>query len=97
MMSLNIQIGQISWISALSPPMHCIASTGITVCRVLLWLSSLQDLCLLAVFRFLSQFTLTDNCLVNIYPIGEDYVASTESDSLHKIDKDTLESKEKVN
>ena len=48
-------------------------------------------------FRFLSQFTQTDNCVVNIYPIGEDYVACTESDSLHKIDKDTLESKEKVN
>ncbi|XP_032084876.1 beta,beta-carotene 9',10'-oxygenase-like isoform X2 [Thamnophis elegans] len=50
--------------------------------------------------RFMSKFDLskqTDNCLVNFAVIKGDYFVSTETSQMHKVDLDTLESKEKVN
>lgn len=39
---------------------------------------------------------VTDNCMVNIYPIGEDFYAVTESNYITKVDPDSLETLEKV-
>ena len=39
---------------------------------------------------------LTDNALVNIYPIGSDFVATTESDVVLSFDPETLETKDRV-
>lgn len=39
---------------------------------------------------------MTDNCLVNIYPIGEDFYAVTETNYITKVDPDSLETLEKV-
>lgn len=53
----------------------------------------------LYVFRFFSYFKgieVTDNCLVNIYPIGEDFYAVTETNYITKVDPDSLETLEKV-
>uniref|UniRef100_A0A8C5SWH6 Carotenoid-cleaving dioxygenase, mitochondrial n=1 Tax=Laticauda laticaudata TaxID=8630 RepID=A0A8C5SWH6_LATLA len=50
--------------------------------------------------RFMSKFDLpkeTDNCVVNFAVIKGDYFVSTETSQMHKVDLDTLESKEKVN
>uniref|UniRef100_A0A8C6VGH1 Carotenoid-cleaving dioxygenase, mitochondrial n=1 Tax=Naja naja TaxID=35670 RepID=A0A8C6VGH1_NAJNA len=38
----------------------------------------------------------TDNCVVNFPVIKGDYFVSTETNQMHKVDLDTLESKEKV-
>ena len=38
----------------------------------------------------------SDNDLVNIYPIGRDFVAATESDVIHSFDPETLETKDRV-
>lgn len=38
----------------------------------------------------------TDNCVVNFAVIKGDYFVSTETSQMHKVDLDTLESKEKV-
>lgn len=49
--------------------------------------------------RFFSYFKgveVTDNCLVNVYPIGEDYYAVTETNYITKVDTDTLETLKKV-
>lgn len=39
---------------------------------------------------------MTDNCLVNIYTIGEDFYAVTETTFITKVDPDSLETLEKV-
>lgn len=49
--------------------------------------------------RFFSYFKgveVTDNCLVNVYPIGEDYYAVTETNYITKVNIETLETLKKV-
>lgn len=49
--------------------------------------------------RFFSYFKgveVTDNCLVNVYPIGEDFYAVTETNYITKVNTDTLETLKKV-
>ncbi|XP_041659198.1 retinoid isomerohydrolase isoform X1 [Cheilinus undulatus] len=49
--------------------------------------------------RFFSYFKgveVTDNCLVNVYPIGEDYYAVTETNYLTKVNTENLETLKKV-
>ena len=53
----------------------------------------------LLICRFLSRFEapeMTDNTLVNIYPVGDALYTSTESSVIHRIDKDTLDVTDKV-
>ena len=38
----------------------------------------------------------TDNACINIYPIGEDFVAASESDVVLSFDPETLETKDRV-
>ena len=38
----------------------------------------------------------TDNDFINIYPIGRDFVAASESDVIHSFDPETLETKDRV-
>lgn len=50
-------------------------------------------------FRFFTYFRgieVTDNCVVNVYPIGEDFYAVTETNYITKVDPETLETLEKV-
>ncbi|GAA6093221.1 retinoid isomerohydrolase isoform X1 [Tachysurus ichikawai] len=49
--------------------------------------------------RFFSYFKgveVTDNCLVNVYPIGEDFYAVTETNYITKVNPDTLETLKKI-
>ncbi|KAK7945529.1 hypothetical protein WMY93_001257 [Mugilogobius chulae] len=49
--------------------------------------------------RFFSYFKgveVTDNCLVNVYPIGEDYYAVTETNYITKVNTENLETLKKV-
>ncbi|XP_077988270.1 carotenoid-cleaving dioxygenase, mitochondrial-like [Glandiceps talaboti] len=49
--------------------------------------------------RFFSRFSQdkpSDNCNVNWIQIGEDFFVATESNFVYKVDKETLETKEKV-
>uniref|UniRef100_A0A3Q3WUK2 Retinoid isomerohydrolase n=1 Tax=Mola mola TaxID=94237 RepID=A0A3Q3WUK2_MOLML len=49
--------------------------------------------------RFFSYFKgveVTDNCLVNVYPVGEDFYAVTETNFITKVNTDTLETLKKV-
>ncbi|XP_061681328.1 retinal Mueller cells isomerohydrolase-like [Syngnathoides biaculeatus] len=49
--------------------------------------------------RFFSYFRgieVTDNCVVNIYPIGEDFYAVTESNYITKVDPESLDTLKKV-
>ncbi|KAL2097290.1 hypothetical protein ACEWY4_006497 [Coilia grayii] len=49
--------------------------------------------------RFFSYFKgveVTDNCLVNVYPIGEDFYAVTETNYITKVDTETLDTLKKV-
>lgn len=49
--------------------------------------------------RFFSYFKgveVTDNCLVNVYPIGEDFYAVTETNYITKVNVNTLETLKKV-
>uniref|UniRef100_A0AAQ5YIS4 Retinoid isomerohydrolase n=1 Tax=Amphiprion ocellaris TaxID=80972 RepID=A0AAQ5YIS4_AMPOC len=49
--------------------------------------------------RFFSYFKgveVTDNCLVNVYPVGEDFYAVTETNYITKVNPDTLETLKKV-
>lgn len=51
------------------------------------------------VCRFFSYFKgveVTDNCLVNVYPIGEDFYAVTETNYITKVNTETLETLKKV-
>lgn len=47
-------------------------------------------------FTYFQGIEVTDNCLVNVYPVGEDFYACTETNYITKIDPDTLETIEKV-
>ncbi|XP_048844472.1 retinoid isomerohydrolase isoform X2 [Brienomyrus brachyistius] len=49
--------------------------------------------------RFFSYFKgveVTDNCLVNVYPIGEDFYACTETNYITKVNPETLATLKKV-
>lgn len=53
----------------------------------------------LFICRFFSYFKgveVTDNCLVNVYPVGEDFYAVTETNYITKVNTDTLETLKKV-
>ncbi|XP_018582330.2 retinal Mueller cells isomerohydrolase-like isoform X2 [Scleropages formosus] len=47
-------------------------------------------------FTYFQGIEVTDNCLVNIYPIGEDFYACTETNYITKINPETLETLTKV-
>uniref|UniRef100_A0AAX7SLR5 Retinoid isomerohydrolase n=1 Tax=Astatotilapia calliptera TaxID=8154 RepID=A0AAX7SLR5_ASTCA len=47
-------------------------------------------------FTYFQGVEVTDNCLVNVYPIGEDYYAVTETNYITKVNTDTLETLKKV-
>lgn len=52
-----------------------------------------------SVCRFFSYFKgveVTDNCLVNVYPVGEDFYAVTETNYLTKVNTENLETLKKV-
>lgn len=54
---------------------------------------------LFPVLRFFSYFKgveITDNALVNVYPIGEDYYACTETNFITRINPETLETVKQV-
>ena len=51
----------------------------------------------MATFQILSPNNeSTDNCNVNLYPIGEDIVVATENNFIHRIDPGTLDTMERV-
>ncbi|XP_060107652.1 carotenoid-cleaving dioxygenase, mitochondrial-like [Heteronotia binoei] len=61
---------------------------------------SMPDPCKSIFERFMSRFEMmdaTDNCNVNYVVYKGDYYVSTETNFMHKVDVETLESKEKVN
>ena len=39
---------------------------------------------------------ITDNACINIYPIGRDFVAASETDVVFSFDPETLETKDRV-
>uniref|UniRef100_A0A8D3BY80 Retinal pigment epithelium-specific protein 65kDa n=1 Tax=Scophthalmus maximus TaxID=52904 RepID=A0A8D3BY80_SCOMX len=47
-------------------------------------------------FTYFRGIEVTDNCVVNVYPIGEDFYAVTETNYITKVDPETLETLEKV-
>lgn len=47
-------------------------------------------------FTYFQGIEVTDNCLVNVYPVGEDFYAATETNYITKVDPDTLETLKKV-
>lgn len=47
-------------------------------------------------FTYFRGIEVTDNCMVNIYPIGEDFYAVTETNFITKVDPDSLETVKKV-
>ncbi|XP_036433952.1 retinal Mueller cells isomerohydrolase [Colossoma macropomum] len=47
-------------------------------------------------FTYFQGIEVTDNCLVNVYPIGEDFYACTETNFITKVNPDTLETIKKV-
>ncbi|KAM8874064.1 retinal Mueller cells isomerohydrolase-like [Spinachia spinachia] len=47
-------------------------------------------------FTYFKGIEVTDNCLVNICPIGEDFYAVTETNYITKVDPDSLETLKKV-
>uniref|UniRef100_A0A8C7JRU2 Retinoid isomerohydrolase n=1 Tax=Oncorhynchus kisutch TaxID=8019 RepID=A0A8C7JRU2_ONCKI len=47
-------------------------------------------------FTYFKGVEVTDNCLVNVYPIGEDYYAVTETNYITKVNTDTLDTLKKV-
>ncbi|KAM6962852.1 retinal Mueller cells isomerohydrolase-like [Aplochiton taeniatus] len=47
-------------------------------------------------FTYFKGIEVTDNCMVNVYPIGEDFYACTETNYITKIDPDSLETLKKV-
>lgn len=54
---------------------------------------------LFSLLRFFSYFKgveVTDNALVNVYPVGEDYYACTETNFITRINPDTLETIKQV-
>lgn len=53
-------------------------------------------MCLYRFFTYFRGIEVTDNCLVNIYPIGEDFYAVTETNYITKVDPDSLETLKKA-
>ena len=51
--------------------------------------------CLCRFFSYFS-FEITDNNMVNVYPIGDSIYAATEMNYLIKVDADTLDRSDKV-
>nr|XP_057929800.1 retinal Mueller cells isomerohydrolase-like isoform X1 [Doryrhamphus excisus] len=47
-------------------------------------------------FTYFRGIEVTDNCMVNIYPVGEDFYAVTETNYITKVDPDSLETLKKV-
>uniref|UniRef100_A0A4W4EMB4 Retinoid isomerohydrolase RPE65 n=1 Tax=Electrophorus electricus TaxID=8005 RepID=A0A4W4EMB4_ELEEL len=47
-------------------------------------------------FTYFQGIEVTDNCLVNVIPIGEDFYACTETNFITKVNPDTLETIKKV-
>ncbi|XP_062308585.1 retinal Mueller cells isomerohydrolase-like isoform X1 [Osmerus eperlanus] len=47
-------------------------------------------------FTYFQGIEVTDNCLVNVYPVGEDFYACTETNYITKVDPDTLETLKRV-
>ncbi|XP_028857046.1 retinal Mueller cells isomerohydrolase-like isoform X1 [Denticeps clupeoides] len=47
-------------------------------------------------FTYFKGVEVTDNCMVNVYPVGEDFYACTETNYLTKVDPDTLDTLKKV-
>ena len=47
-------------------------------------------------FTYFKGVAVTDTCLVNVYPIGEDYYVITETNCITKVNTDTLETLKKV-
>ncbi|XP_016368353.1 retinoid isomerohydrolase-like isoform X2 [Sinocyclocheilus rhinocerous] len=47
-------------------------------------------------FTYFKGVEVTDNCLVNVYPIGEDFYAVTETNYITKVNVETLETLKKV-
>ncbi|XP_078114526.1 retinal Mueller cells isomerohydrolase-like isoform X1 [Sander vitreus] len=47
-------------------------------------------------FTYFRGIEVTDNCIVNIYPIGEDFYAVTETNYITKVDPDSLETLKRV-
>ncbi|KAM3875671.1 retinal Mueller cells isomerohydrolase-like [Diretmus argenteus] len=47
-------------------------------------------------FTYFKGMEVTDNCVVNIYPIGEEFYAVTETNYITKVDPDSLETLKKV-
>uniref|UniRef100_A0A8C7Q745 Retinoid isomerohydrolase RPE65 n=1 Tax=Oncorhynchus mykiss TaxID=8022 RepID=A0A8C7Q745_ONCMY len=47
-------------------------------------------------FTYFKGIEVTDNCLVNVYPVGEDFYACTETNYITKVDPDTLETLKRV-
>uniref|UniRef100_A0A8C1C5F5 Retinoid isomerohydrolase n=2 Tax=Cyprinus carpio TaxID=7962 RepID=A0A8C1C5F5_CYPCA len=47
-------------------------------------------------FTYFKGVEVTDNCLVNVYPIGEDFYAVTETNFITKVNVETLETLKKV-
>ena len=39
---------------------------------------------------------ITDNNVVNIYPIGRDFIAASETNTIFSFDDETLETKDRV-
>ncbi|XP_064390883.1 carotenoid-cleaving dioxygenase, mitochondrial-like [Halichondria panicea] len=65
---------------------------------------AVPDPCMTLFERVQSYFTsltdpstkITDNCLVNIWPAGDKYIASTESDFVHVFSPETLDAQQKI-
>ena len=58
-----------------------------------------ESLYLYLCYRMMSVFNVTDftdNACINIYPIGGDFVATSESDVVLSFDPETLETKDRV-
>ena len=49
-----------------------------------------------SICRMLSVFELSDNDVVTIYPIGRDFIATSESNIIFSFDDETLETKDRV-
>lgn len=47
-------------------------------------------------FTYFRGIEVTDNCMVNIYPVGEDFYAVTETNFITKVDPDSLETLKRV-
>uniref|UniRef100_A0A8C2Q821 Retinoid isomerohydrolase n=1 Tax=Cyprinus carpio TaxID=7962 RepID=A0A8C2Q821_CYPCA len=47
-------------------------------------------------FTYFKGVEVTDNCLVNVYPVGEDFYAVTETNYITKVNVETLETLKKV-